>query len=211
MGDVRITSGFGKETNARVGEQGRVWTHAMTHRESQVAGLLGLKYSTYTGPISLTSATAFAAYYMKNTGTNDLSIRVIVFDLGSNTGGSGDVVGEVIRNPRAGGIITSAVPVDIGPGISANQNYGSTNILRATVYKGAQSDGLFTDFDGAHTRTRVPIPFGQGRAELDDLVMPPNTSIGIHFYPATGTTAQTVEFGVTMFERNNQISGITKI
>lgn len=211
MVDVSIVSGYGVKNSARVGENGRTWTHAMTHRESQVAGLIGRKFSIYTDEITITNAVRLPVLYFKNTGINDIAIQVLVYNRGASTGGAGNSKVEVVRNPRAGDIITAARPALIGLGINSNQNYGSTDIFPGVAYEGLEGDAVFTDDDGVHVPTLFDGPSGRTAIDLDDIVMPPNTSLGILFTPATGNTSQIVQFGAALYERNNEISGITKV
>ena len=130
-----LEDGKGSGKKAGIDNVNRLLTRAVTLEEKDLSASTGDKYNINTGDITLTDATITSVLYIKNNEDRDLVITGLIYNLGNSTGGSGDGVIDVYRNPTAGTIVTDAVAVDVGTGVSANQNFGSNKTLTVDAYK----------------------------------------------------------------------------
>jgi hypothetical protein len=115
--------------------------------------------------------------------------RVVVI-LGTATGGTGDWLFRLIRNPTGGTLIDNAVSAGI-----SNSNHGATNAYPGAAYRSltpVSTGAAGTNFDtltggsGAtqplkQTIDRVILPVGRR--------LPQGFSLGCTLTPPTGTTA----------------------
>ena len=156
-----------------------------TVSEQDAESLVGESYNINTGLINLTSANESAVMYLKNTDTKNHIIPGMAFFLGNSTGGSGDWMITIVRNPTAGTIVSGASAV----AINANNNYGNSQTLTADVYKGAEGNTLTGGADhiliGATGSGRVFV-------SLTYLVLEPGSSIGVKITPPTSNTSADV-------------------
>jgi hypothetical protein len=207
--DVTGVSHFGGRNAWRIGTQGRVWTDSQSRTEEEAASLFGRNFVVYTGAITITSDTAWSPMYIKNTGVNDLIIHRIYFDLGLHSvPGLGNIFGHIDRNPTAGGPLINKVPVEFGLDESGNTNFGSKNNLTAEAYKGSQADGIFTASGGQIGQIIVPAFAASTFYTVNAIVIPPQASWGVTNTPYPGTTNQLTNFGVHIYERTPEVSGI---
>lgn len=186
---------------AKVSNQGRLQTTSITEDIKDHASDTGIaqKYNINTGDITLTNATETSLLYVKNTSTaGDLVITAFIYNLGNSTGGSGDVKIDIIRNPTAGDIVTNANNVAVGPGVSANQNFGSANTLTGSFFKGASGETAFTD-GAVSISTRSASFTGRLAIALGSVVIPAGSSIGINYTPPTGNTSQIVQIAAACY------------
>ena len=115
--------------------------------------------------------------------------RVVVI-LGTATGGTGDWLVQVVRNPTGGTLLTNAVPAGV-----SNSNHGSSSAYPGNAYRtltpvstgaaGTNYDTL-TGGSGAvqplkPTIDRVILPLGRR--------LPRGSSLGVNVTPPAGTTA----------------------
>lgn len=191
-----ITDGTGKGYQGKIGSDNRFWTDSITRPQSQSASLSGNSFNINTGVINLTSANKSAVLYVKNNGLNDVVIEGIFYLIGNSTGGSGDMLITVLRNPTAGTIISNASDVELK---AVNRNFGSPNIPTIDAYKGAEGN-TFTDGDKV-----IESIFNQSptRAYIDAgyIILPKGASIGFEITPATGNTSLDVEFALASYLR----------
>ena len=181
-------------------------TEAVTRAEKDQAALKGWRFNINTGDITVTNATETSMIYVKNTGDDDLVVDSLIYNLGATTSGTGDVKIEVVRNPTAGGIITNANDVAVGPGVSANQNFGSTNTMTGLFYKGATGETLLSGGDGVTISTRSASNTGRIVISLGAMTMPKGTAIGINYTPPTSNTSQVVQFAIACHVRNPKVA-----
>jgi urease beta subunit len=186
---------------------GRVLTEGLNETEAEAASLKGYKFNINTGDITLTNATETTVLYIKNTGNYPLVCKTFIHILGNTTGGSGDGKVDIIRNPTSGDIITNANDVLIGPGISANQNYGSRNTLSGNYFKGASGESVISASDGVHITTRLSSSVGRIPISLDGIILPINASVAVNYTPPTGNTSQIVQFACSAYIRHPEIVG----
>jgi hypothetical protein len=128
---------------------------------------------------------------MSNDGTGNLVVATLIYIMGNSTGGSGDILVDVKRNPTAGTLISSGTAFD-----SVNRDFGSANTLEATLLKGAE--GL-TVTDG--TDVIQSIFTGPGRYVLPvDLLLRPGNSLAIACTPQSGNTSMSTQWAVVCYE-----------
>lgn len=192
-----LKDGTGTCYQAKIDAENRLFVNSVQRDHSEDASLFGNSYNINTGIINLTNANKSAVLYVKNTGTKRLFIQSIFYLLGNSTGGSGDVLVTVLRNPTAGTIVDNATAVEM----NVNRNFGSSNSLDALAYKGAQG---YTFTDGTKVIESI---FNQSptRAALSvgTIVLTQGTSIGIEVTPATGNTSWDTEWALSIYEELN--------
>jgi hypothetical protein len=181
-------------------------TEAVTRAEKDQAALKGWRFNVNTGDITVTNATETSVLYVKNTGDDDLVLDSLIYNLGNTTSGTGDVKIDVVRNPTAGDIITNANDVAVGPGVSANQNFGSTNTMTGLFYKGATGETLLSGGDGVSVSTRSAANTGRIVIGLGATSLPKGSAIGINYTPPTSNTSQTVQFAIACHVRNPKVA-----
>ena len=193
---MQITDGSGSGYGAKVDNHFRLYTDAVTQSTVEQAAQNGDSFNVNTGTISLTSDDERALIYLKNNGDEDIVIATIGYLLGNATGGSGDLLATVLRNPTAGTIVSGATAVDI----IANKNFGSSATLEADAYKGSSSTTLT---DGTVAYYSLLSAAGRSYAiSTGDVVIPKGSSIGINFTPATGTTALNVQVFFSLIKKD---------
>lgn len=187
-------------------------TDAVSIVEEDLATITGRKYNINTGNITLTNATKTTVLYVKNTDQHDMAIDLFVYNLGNASDGANIISGEnvvidIIRNPTTGDIITNANDAAIGPGQSANGNFGSTNTMSGLFYKGASGE---TAVNGdIHVTTISPVSSGRIALALGYIIIPQGFSIAIDYTPPTGNTSQTCQFALRTHIRTPEyLSGI---
>lgn len=192
-----IIDGVGAGYTAAVDSENRLRVFSISEPEVDNASELGNSYNFNTGIINLTSASKSAVFYLKNNGDNDIIISTLFYLLGNSTGGSGDVLITVLRNPTTGTIVSGAVNMEMN---GVNRNFGSSKTLTVDAYKGAEAN-TFTDgvkviesiFD--QSPSRVSITVGA-------IMLPKGSSIGIDITPATSNTNLDVEFACSVYTRS---------
>jgi len=193
-----LLDGKGSGKEAGVDSRNRVLSASLSDTESNYHTTLGLKFNINTGDIPITNDDELTVLYFKNNDNRAVVIDALIYNLGNSTGGAGDLTINVVRNPVSGDIITNALAPEVGQGVEANLNYGSTNTLNADVFKGAQGDVLITG-GNVNVLTRktspgtVPISPGGG------VILPKGSSIAFNYKPQTGNTSQIVQFAFNTY------------
>jgi hypothetical protein len=189
-----IEDGTGTGTVAKVNNTNRLYTDAVNRSQSQQAILQGNGYNVNTGPITLTSANESAVFYFKYTGNRILIIKEILAIVGGTTGGSGEGILSIIKNPTTGTIISSAVDVNN----NVNRNFASANTLSALAYKGDEADTITNGITFANSSRSS---FGTVIAfDADIIVLEKGNSIGVNFTPPTSNTSQEIRIALSVFE-----------
>lgn len=192
----QIQDGTGTNYKLKVDEKNRIRTFSVTEDESANASIEGDSYNANTGVITLTTSNKSAVFYIKNNGDDDLIIDTLFYLIGNSTGGTGDVLITVLRNPTTGTIIDNAVDMEMA---GVNRNFGSSKTLTADFYKGDEGN-TFTNgvkviesiFNQSPTRSALSV---------GALVIPKGSSIGVDMTPATGNTNLDVEFAASIYLR----------
>jgi hypothetical protein len=201
---VVVKGGTGDSLEAGVDKRNRFTTASIVETESNYHTQIGLKYNINTGDITINDAVKLTVLYIKNNDNRDLYIDALIYNLGSSTAGSGDVLIDVIRNPTSGDIITNANNTAVGSGVEANLNYGSNLTLNADLYKGAQGETVISGGGeniltrNSSTSGRIFISPGGG------VILPKGSSIAFNYTPPAGNTTQIVQFAVNAYVREQQ-------
>jgi hypothetical protein len=152
----QIKDGRGDGYSARVSPNHQLRTIAISLTEVQDASAKGNSYNINTGIVSLTSTTESGVLYLKNeespiNGESDIVIDALAIgidNLGTTSGASRITI---VRNPTS---VSFSAAVDM----NQNRNFGSSNVLDSTVYKGAEGatvtggDDIALFFQNAGTR-----------------------------------------------------------
>jgi hypothetical protein len=176
-------------------------------RDHACDSTIAQKYNINTGDITLTNATKTSVLYVKNNSDNDLVITALIYNLGASTSGTGDVLIDVLRNPTAGDIISNTNDCAVGPGVSANQNFGSTNTMTGLFYKGATGETALSG--GAVTvSTRSASNTGRIVISLGAVILPKGSSLGVDYTPPTSNTSQIVQFAAACYVLTQTVSDV---
>lgn len=189
----QIQDGTGKGYLAKVDSDNRLYTKAITSTEQEHESSNGLAYNINTGIITLTNATKTPVLYLKNNEEFDLVIDTVLYMTGASTGGSGNVLVEIVRNPTAGTIVSGASDVEM----NVNRNFGSTRSLSVNAYKGATgntlTDGVkFIESILSTATQRVAVSVGA-------VIIPKGSSIAIQITPPTGNTSMATEWAISCY------------
>ncbi len=168
------------------------------------AAEFGDKYNINTGDITLTDASETSLIFVKNNEDFDLVITQLTYNLGASTGGSGDVIINVIRSPTAGSIVSDAIAVEVGTGVSANLNFGSNKTLAIDAFKGDTADTVFTD-GVTCILTRSAANSGRIIIELGAVVLPKGSSVGVNYTPPASNTSQIVQVAIACYLRTTDV------
>ena len=197
-----IIDGNGSGYRAKVDENRRLHTDAISRDQLEQAALIGQAYNFSTGVISLTTDASSALFYLDYQGDLPLEIKEIGVSLGQTTGGAGNGVIEIIKNPTSGTIIDNALVI---PTTDSNRDFSSTNDLDATKYKGANGY-TFTDGNDVAITSRStfdePVIF-----DAAPFVLRKGNSIGVRYTPPTGNTSQTAVVFLTCFVETSDYNG----
>lgn len=191
----QILDGTGDGYLVKVTSENRLLTDSVTLSQSSNSSFTGDSYNVNTGVINLTSANKSAVFYMKNNeGEKNMVIDALFYLIGNSTGGSGDMLITVLRNPTAGTIIDGASDMEMA---GVNRNFGSAKTITGNFYKGAEGN-TFTNGDKViesifnQSATRAAINVGA-------IILTPGSSIGIDITPATSNTSLDVEFAASIY------------
>jgi len=188
-----IQDGTGRGYTAKVNSENQLNVASISTPAEENASTHGLSYNINTGIITLTNTTKTPVLYIKNNEDLDLVIGSLIYQTGASTGGSGNILVEVVRNPTAGTIVSNAVAVEM----NINRNFGSSRALSVNAYKGATGNTL-TDgtkaFESilATATQRIAVATGA-------IIIPKGASIAIQITPSTGNTSMAVEFAVACY------------
>lgn len=178
-----------------VNSQGLALTKALTQEELEAAAEEGRSYNINTGSITLTTANKSACLYVKNNSTKDVIIPLIGFLIGNSTGGTGDLLLEVVRNPTAGTIVSGASAVDV----EVNKNFGSNKTLTVDAYKGAEGN---TITDGATAYySLMNSAAKQYVITTGWVVLPKGSSLGINVTPQASNTSMAIQCFLSVIEQ----------
>lgn len=192
---MQILDGTGRRIGAKVDDSNRLHTNALTIEEQSASAESGDSYNINTGDITLTSANESSVIYLKNNEDRDLVVPVIVYLLGTSTGGTGDTVIDVISGPTVGTTVSAANDVDV----NQNKNFGSKKSLGVDAFKGAEAETL-TDGVVAFS-SRLPagkFPYG---IQTGDIVLPKGASMGVKVTPQASNTSMIIQIALAVHLR----------
>jgi hypothetical protein len=189
-----IQDGSGKGYATKVDSNNRIHTDSVTFGRSELEVEIGNGYNINTGVINLTSANKSAILYFINNEDDPIVITSMFYLIGNSTGGTGDVLATVLRNPTTGTLIDGAVAAEMP---AVNRNFGSSRTLSSNTYKGAEGN-TFTN----GTKIIESI-FNQSPQRhvlnVGDLVLTKGSSIGFDITPAASNTSLDVEIAFSCF------------
>lgn len=185
-----IKDGSGAGYTAKVNSGNRLFTNSVTIPVDLEAMLEGKSFIVQTSTINLTTDTASAVLYIKNTSADDLVINEFGIGLGASTGGSGTALVENLRNPTGGTIVSGATDATV-----KNRNFGSVKSLTANSYEGAQGNTLTGG--ESYTASVFETPFFILSPSL--VVLGPGSSTGFRVTPPTGNTSLDVAMTIGLF------------
>jgi hypothetical protein len=125
-----LLSGSGNNKSAKVDNQLRLTTHAITASQSLNAAEVGRAFNINTGLISITGDATLL--YIKNNETEDLVINALALGSFEGITHSDDPYITLVRNPTGGNLISDGTAVSM----NQNRNFGSNVTLSADVFKG---------------------------------------------------------------------------
>lgn len=195
-------------TGAHVDVNQHLHVESVTREEKDQAAKFGWKFNINTGDITITNSTKITALYIKNTGDYDLVISTLIYNLGNTASGTGDVLIEVKRNPTAGDIITNANNCDVGAGVSANQNFGSTETMTGLFYKGAQGETAVSGGDGVSISTRSASNTGRLIISLGAVELPKGSALSVDYTPPGSNTSQIVQFAAACHVKHPDVAAV---
>jgi len=189
----QIQDGTGKGYTAKVDRENKLEVTSVSTPVEEAESLKGFSYNINTGIITLTNATKTPVLYIKNNEDYDLIIGTLIYQTGASTGGSGNILVDIVRNPTAGTIVSNATAVEM----NINRNFGSSRNLAVNAYKGATGN---TMTDGAKAFESILATATQRIAvSTGAIIMPKGSSIGINITPPTGNTTMQVEFALACY------------
>lgn len=190
---TKLQDGTGKGYTQKVDSDNRAWVNSVSTQSEENASRSGLSYNINTGIITLTNATKTPVLYVRNNEEYDLIISAFIFQTGASTGGSGNILVDLIRNPTTGTIVSNATAVEM----NVNRNFGSTRAFSANVYKGATGS---TMTDGSKfIESILPTATQRVVISVGAIVIPKGSSIGLNITPPAGNTSMAVEFAFSGF------------
>lgn len=191
-----IENGVGNATKAFVDDNHRLHTRSVAEPSQGEAAITGNSYNLNTGSITLTTANESALAYIKNNGERPIHIESVGYLIGNSTGGVGDLLVTLLRNPSSGSIITNATPLDV----NINKNFSSQKSLTVDAYKGVEG-ATFTSGEQAYfsllPRSGNPYLINTGK-----IVLGKGASIGVKIRPQVGNTLMDMQvfFAVTDYD-----------
>ena len=194
-----IEDGTGSGKWAKVNLNNRLLAQVITESEADHAAEVGDRYNINTGDITLTSANESGVFYIKNNEDDDLIVPSLIFNLGASTGGSGDWLASVYRNPTAGTVVSDASAVSM----NANMNFGSNKTLVVDAYKGGEGKTLTDGTLAIESR----VSGGRVIISLGTLAIPKGFSIGVKFTPPTSNTSAIVNCAASCYLKTDDVSG----
>ena len=188
---MRLDDGSGGGYKAKVDENFRLHTEAVTRDTLREAVYRGKGFNFNTGSMTLTTANESAVGYLKYDGAEPFVIEEILFILGASTGGSGEGTATIYKNPTAGTIITNAVPVEV----ASNRDFSSQISVEGDLYKGAEGytttgGSVFADTSRSSFGTVIPF-------DAAPIILRKGNSLSVSWTPPSGNTSQVVKIAAT--------------
>jgi len=189
-----IQDGTGKSYATKVDIDGRLHVDSITTDREAYSSQKGYSFNINTGLITLTNAaTDNGVLYVKNNEDYNLVITNLFYQTGASTGGSGNIIVSLYRNPTTGTLISGASAVEI----NINRNFGSSRTLSVLAYKGATGN---TITDGSKALESILATATQRIAvSAGAITLPKGASIAVQFKTPTGNTSMAVEFAIACY------------
>lgn len=178
-----------------VTEEKRAMVDAVSQTVEEHAAEEGRSFNVNTGTITLTTANKSALLYMKNTGSVDLIIPTVGYLIGNSTGGTGDLIPEIILNPTTGTIVSDETAVEM----NVNKNAGSSKVLSVDAYKGTEGKTLTNG-----TMAYGSLLAGAARGYVigtGNIILPAGSSIGINVTPQSSNSNMDIQIFFAVIEK----------
>lgn len=186
-----IKDGAGTGNTAAVNSQNRLHVDAVQSSRLRESLDAGKTWNVGTGNLTLTTDTASDVLYIKNTGTPHLIIDLYVVLSKVSTGGSGEMVVEILRNPDGGTVVSDASTIT-----ATNMNFSSSLQPTALMYKGGEGKTLTGHDDTLRSQSTADNRLLLGI--LTELEL--GASVGIRLTPPAGNTSMVIETVVEVYE-----------
>lgn len=181
---MKIEDGEGSGKLQGVNSENRAKTAAVVREIRKDHVINATAWVILAPPATLTTATASALLYFKNTGPDILLIYDILLELGTSVSGTGKGQIAVTFNPTGGTLITDEVA-----GAASNLNIGSSKAPNATIYSGGEGktvtggSGPSGFFNPATADRNLFLTPG------NSLAVPQGASVSITVTPPAGNTS----------------------
>lgn len=191
MADV-IKDGKGTGNLAEVTDRNKLQTEAITVSEIHDAVDRGKAWNVGTSTLTLTGdGTSHGLLYVKNTGTMPLFIDLYVILTDASTGGSGNMLVEILENPTAGTLVSDQTALT-----PTNMNFGDSDTPIADIFSGGQGKTITGEDSVLRSQTTA-----SNRLLLGILTkLPKSTSVALRLTTPTSNTSMNVEAVMEMFE-----------
>lgn len=189
-----IQDGTGKSYSAKVDIDGRLHVDSVNTDRESYSSQKGYSFNINTGLITLTNAaTDNGVIYVKNNENYNLVITNFFYQTGASTGGSGNIIVSLYRNPTTGTLISGASAVEI----NVNRNFGSSRVLAVDAYKGVTGSTITNGTKAlesilATATQRIAVSAGA-------ITLPKGSTVAVQFRTPTGNTSMAVEFAIACY------------
>ena len=197
MSKINIVDGTGDCFAVKVSDKNKLATTSVTDAILDSHATIGESYTSATGKITITSDSESALYYIKNNEDEDLVIDSFNVCLEATTGGSGNTIITVYRNPTGGTLISGGT--NLPP---LNKNFGSAASLLADSIMGAEGStisggGTLIEYF-ASTPSRVLYKEGA-------MVLKKGNTFALAITPPTGNTSMGLCISVQMYRKKEEV------
>lgn len=192
-----IKDGGGTGKSAKVTPDNRLDVSARSVDLSVQEAFEDDAYNINTEDITLTSANESGLLYLKNTGANDIVISAFFYLLGNSTGGSGDWLVEVYRNPTGGTLISGGSAI-----VGHNRNFGSNKALTATILKGTEGSTITGGTVAISSRLSSG---GRKVVSIGAIILPRDKSVAVSVTPQTSNSSVKVQIAAAVYESTLEI------
>jgi len=190
---MKIEDGKGTGKSAKVDNEFRLRTQAVSIAEALHAAEDGRAYNVNSGLISITGDATIL--YLKNNGDLDIVVAGIAVGLFTGITHVTSPYMTVTRNPTGGDLISDATAVTS----NVNRNFGATITLTAEAYKG-KVGGTLT---GGSEFGVLQVTSG-GRSFFSlDIVIPKGSSIGLDLTASVSSGSANAYAAFICYEKTN--------
>jgi len=192
MSENTIKDGTGNAYGLEINKQNKAQTLAVSETIAAHHAFSGEAYNINTGTFSLTGASKSALLYLKNNEDEPLIVTALFYLIGSNTGGTGDHLIQVERNPTGGTLVSGGAAFT-----AVNRDFGSSNTLSADLIKTDTENQTLT----GGVVAIESIFSGEGRQVLTvgAIVLRKGNSIGVTITPKPSTSAMDIQIALSVY------------
>ena len=190
-----IQDGTGAGYRAKVDTSNRLQVSAISISAESQSASDGGSFNISNDIVEITSDAEVALVYANNSNSEDWVVSRVYFHFGGSTGGVGSGEFCMITNATTGTLIDSGTAL-----LPVNGNLGSSKSLIGTFLQGATGSTVTSGTE--FLRTLVPAFTGRNIIPLDNVVLPPGTSLTLSFKPPVGNTSLKVQLGMNLFRRD---------